>query len=71
MGLHPAMYCTPYLVSGNVAFLMGTCFYRSDLFEKPCISQFSSCITVNILPVYCKDEPVSATEKITAVLCEN
>jgi len=27
----------PYLISGNVVFLTGTCFYRSNLFERPCI----------------------------------
>ena len=31
------MYCTPYLIIGNVVFLTGTCFYRSNLFERPCI----------------------------------
>ena len=31
------MYCMPYLISGNVVFLTGTCFYRSNLFERPCI----------------------------------
>ena len=37
MGLHPAMYCTPFLISSNVLFLTGTCFYRSNLFERPCV----------------------------------
>ena len=32
------MYCMPYLISGNVVFLTGTCFYRSNLFERPCIT---------------------------------
>ena len=32
------MYCMPYLISGNVVFLTGTCFYRSKLFERACIS---------------------------------
>ena len=39
------MYCTPYLISGNVVSLMGTCFYRSNLFGRPCIihlNRFSS-----------------------------
>ena len=31
------VYCTPYLISGNVVFLTGTCFYCSNLFERPCI----------------------------------
>ena len=31
------MYCTPYLISGNVVFLTGTGFYLSNLFERPCI----------------------------------
>ena len=39
MGLHPALYCTPYLISVNVVILTGTCFYSSNLFERPCISQ--------------------------------
>jgi hypothetical protein len=34
------MYCTPYFISGNVVLHTGTCFYRSDIFERPCI--FSS-----------------------------
>jgi len=29
--------CMPYLISGNVVFLTGTCFYRSNLFERPFI----------------------------------
>jgi hypothetical protein len=32
------MCCTPYLISGNVVFLTGTCFYRSNLFERPYIT---------------------------------
>jgi hypothetical protein len=29
------MYCTPYFISGNVVFLTGTWFYRSDILKVP------------------------------------
>jgi hypothetical protein len=29
----------PYFISGNVIFLIGTCFYQSNLFERPSISK--------------------------------
>jgi hypothetical protein len=32
------MYCMPYYMCGNVVFHTGTCFYRSNLFETPCIT---------------------------------
>ena len=35
MGLHPAMYCTPYLISSNVVFLTGTCFIVHIFLKDP------------------------------------
>jgi hypothetical protein len=36
------MFCTPHFISGDVVLLTGTCFYRSNLFERPCIVYDSS-----------------------------
>jgi hypothetical protein len=32
------MYCMAYFICGNVVFLTGMCSYRSNHFERPCMS---------------------------------
>jgi hypothetical protein len=45
------MYCTPYLICGNVVFLAATCFYRSNLFERPCIYMLFLSLTIKKIAV--------------------